>query len=83
MTLQSARQSALRMLRDSKKYDSLYIVWSVEEDDEPGHHYQVCSDRELESFFLGCEPVDCVTRGDAGDIERSQCRFQRGSVRRG
>lgn len=56
MTRTDACKRAAKLARTTGKPH--YVVWSVE-DGEPGQHYHVATEWDIETFFDGC-PVEAV-----------------------
>jgi hypothetical protein len=39
----------------------VFVIWSAEETDPPGEHYQTATDEDLAGFYHGCgEPIAVV-----------------------
>jgi hypothetical protein len=43
--------------RARKTQHEVFVVWSVEEQDEPGQHYHTSNADDLDGFYSGCEVV--------------------------
>lgn len=68
MTMNQAIVEALRQAK--RTGDGRYVLWSPEPEDRDGCHWQVADEQELDTFFLGCEPVAYVGPDDSpGTVE--------------
>lgn len=65
MTKQQAFSAARRIA--NRKEEMAYVVWSVEDTDQPGQHYQSASEWDLDTFYCGAEIVASVDPD--GEIE--------------
>lgn len=39
--------------RARKRQEDVFVIWSVEETDRPGEHYQTATAEELETYYNG------------------------------
>jgi hypothetical protein len=55
MTRHQATKEAQRLAKRNARI--FYVIWSVEDYDDPGQHYHATDDDTLETFYLGCDPL--------------------------